>query len=212
MNTFEEDLLAELANAAVRGNLTAVKDIIAQDADLARGGRTNDGDIVYPIEFAIHHGQVSVVDYFLQIGVRPRYDPLILAATYGQLGLVQLLLTKYRPPRAIVDIATKEAAKTMNLGVVRLLVESGGATLGSDTVIEIVRARGSPKAKKDMLDYVLKHVRVDKKLYDQIMRQPNVAARIAVRREYERMLAPHAKPAARSAPPPRRQSPSPSRK
>ena len=120
----------QLFNASANGNLTEVKKLLTQGADVNKA----DNDGVSPLWIASQNGHSAVVECLLQRGAdkdKTRLDgasPLYIAALDGHLGVVQLLLEQ----GADKDKADSEgwtalinAAQNGHLAVVQKLLEYG---------------------------------------------------------------------------------------
>jgi len=86
-----------LCDAARNGDVTQIKNLVAKGADL---NEPSGGNQWTPLMHAIHKNQIASVGALLDLRANPNFaapsgvTPLMMAAGYGQIATVQLLLKR----------------------------------------------------------------------------------------------------------------------
>ncbi len=154
---------SEVANAAQRGNIGAVRDLIGKGADV----NVPQVDGSTALHWAAEADNVELVKLLLQAGANPSATnvtgatPLLLAAQNGNAALLDVLLSAGADPNAPLtrsnDTAIMMAARTGRVDAVRTLLDHGAdvnaqETWGGTSALMWAVQEGHPEVVKLLLD------------------------------------------------------------
>lgn len=130
---------SEVADAAMRGDVAAVRALLAQKADV----NAPQGDGGTALHWAAYRGSKELVDLLLRAGANARAanragaTPLWLASVNGDAGIIAALLTAGADPNEPLPLGRRPlmiASRTGNVEAIKVLVDRGADVNAKETL------------------------------------------------------------------------------
>jgi len=153
---------SEVADAAARGDIAAVRALMAQKADV----NAPQADGATALHWAVFKGNKEIADMLLRAGANPKAanregsTPLWLASVNGDAAMIEALLTAGADPNETLPLGRTPlmtAARTGNVAAMKVLVDRGAdvnakETARGTTPLMWAADEGHPAAVKFLLD------------------------------------------------------------
>ena len=153
---------SDVADAAARGDIAAVRALIAQKADV----NAPQADGATALHWAVFKGNKEIADMLLRAGANPKAanregsTPLWLASVNGDAAMIEALLTAGADPNETLPLGRTPlmtAARTGNVAAMKVLVDRGAdvnakETARGTTPLMWAADEGHPAAVKFLID------------------------------------------------------------